>query len=451
MKKYIMVRRVAALFAALCVALLCTVTAFADDVYLEYRIDGIKNGQTDVSKSPTITLTFSESVVGSTVKENNINSFSLTDSNSAEVPIDVKFPESSNSLYQGKLITVSPKSDLTPGMSYVFTIKDTVTSDSGHRVYSGERVSFTVATGSTTTTTTTTTAKANVSITTTTSSSGSPGSGSSAGTTSRQATAGSAVTSAPAISTRIARSVRGRPSSGGSSDKTTKAERTTRETTTRETTTRETTTRMPETVTYTRPETTTRYIPETTREIIRPTTGIFEETYPEAEEDTGYTYDYRTEAYYEPSTQVLETVPQEYPGIEKYYKEEEPTADNSALPFVIIAEVALIALPVAGLLYLLKRKASAGGAEEFIPQEEAAEGQTEETKDDSPEEPDETAEEPEEAPGEDEEAEPEETGEETGSEETEDNTEEDTDEDPDEEPDEDSDEESDEDPDDNIF
>jgi hypothetical protein len=204
---------------------------------------------------------------------------------------------------------------------------------------------------------------------------------------------------------------------------------------------------MPETVTYTRPETTTRYIPETTRQIIRPTTGIFEETYPEAEEDTGYTYDYRTEAYYEPSTQVLETVPQEYPGIEKYYKEEEPTADNSALPFVIIAEVALIALPVAGLLYLLKRKASSGGAEEFIPQEEAAEDQAEETKEDSTEEPDETPEEPEEAPGEDEEAEPKETGEETGAEETEDNTEEDTDEDPDE----DSDEESDEDPDDNIF
>lgn len=439
MNKSVTVRRAAALLAAVCIAVLCIIPAFADNGELTCS-PSISDGQTGVPANPTITVVFSDYVSGASVRSSNAGGFSLTDSNSSEIPIDVKFSES-----DGRMVAVTPKNALTAGESYTFRIKDSITSDSGYRLSSEKTVKFTVAqTTTTSTTTTTTTAKANVSITTTTSSSGSPGSGSSAGTTSRQATAGSAVTSAPAISTRIARSVRGRPSSGGSSDKTTKAERTTRETTTRETTTRETTTRMPETVTYTRPETTTRYIPETTRQIIRPTMGIFEETYPEAEEDTGYTYDYRTEAYYEPSTQVLETVPQEYPGIEKYYKEEEPTADNSALPFVIIAEVALIALPVAGLLYLLKRKASAGGAEEFIPQEEAAEGQTEETKEDSTEEPDET---PEEVPGEDEEAEPEETGEETGSEETEDNTEEDTDEDPDE----DSDEESDEDPDDNIF
>lgn len=365
MNKSVTVRRVAALLAAVCIAVLCIIPAFADDGELTCMSSGVTDGQSNVSANPTVTITFSDSVSGASVRSTNTNGFSLTDSRSNEIPLDVRFSES-----DGRIASVTPRSALTAGETYTFRIKESITSDSGRRLSSEKTIRFTVANNQTTSTTATTTARANVSVTTTTAPAGSPGSGSSSGTTSRQATTGSAVPSAPPISTRIARSVRGRPSSGGNADKTTKAERTTRAITSRETTTR-----MPETaeIPYTRPETTTRYIPETVTQIIRPTRNIDEETYPEAEEDTGYTYDYRTEAYYEPPTQILETAPSEYPNLEKYYKEEEPTADNSALPFVIIAEVALIALPVAGLLYLLKRKSSAGGAEAFIPQEEAGE------------------------------------------------------------------------------
>ncbi len=373
MNNSITVRRAAAFLTALCIALLCTLTAFADNGELSVLVSGLKKGQTDVSKTPKFSVTFSDNVSSAAVIDANKNCFLLTDSKSNDIPLEVTFTDKPEESPGNRIVTVTPKTVLTPGEAYVFTIKASVTSDSGYRLKSDEIYTFTVAADKQTTSPTTTLpsgTKQSAVTTTTRPAGGNQGSNSSAGTTGRQSATGSGASSAPPVSTRIARSVRGRPSGGNTADKTTKAERTTREITTRETTTRETATRAPETTElYTAPEIETETV--TRRIVTRP--DIFPEDNPITEDETGLTYNNTTRGYAEPFTEYYDTAPSEYPNLEKYYKEEEPTADNSALPFVIIAEVALIALPVAGLLYLLKRKSSASGAEAFIPQEEAAE------------------------------------------------------------------------------
>ncbi len=364
-------RRALTLFCALVFALLFTFTAFADDE-LTVTITGISNGQTEVTKNPTFTLKFSESVPLSSLSESYV---SLTDSSSNEIPLDVRIDDAASNT-----VTVSPRSPLTPGASYIFTVRDTVTSDNGHRLAGSRMVSFTVATEKTTTITTTTEPAGTKNSDTTTTAARSSG----------QKT--DSMTSAPPVSTRIARSVRGRDSSGNTEAKTTKASRTSRDPdTSRSVTTRTATTRPvtsePVTaappVTYTVPE-------ETSREILQPTTHEYPTRF--EYDDEGYTVqDYTAPTYtqpqYNPVYDYTQTVPATYPNIDSYTKPDEPEADNRALPLLIAGEVLIVLIPVALFILFSMKKAKktedsdseTAPAEESAPESEETSGNTEET------------------------------------------------------------------------
>lgn len=121
----------------------------------------IANGAQDVSRNPQIVLTFSKNVVHFTVRDNNKKCFTLTDSSGANVPINVIMGDDQVDPSIKRIVTVEPKSELTPGMTYLLKIGKDVTSKSGVSLGRDNYISFTVAGEKTTkpTTSKTTTTK----------------------------------------------------------------------------------------------------------------------------------------------------------------------------------------------------------------------------------------------------------------------------------------------------
>ncbi|MBQ7637510.1 MAG: Ig-like domain-containing protein [Clostridia bacterium] len=122
----------------------------------------VPNGAQNVPENPKIVLTFSKNVVHFTVRDNNKKCFTLTDANGADVPINVIMGDDQVDPSIKRIVTVKPKSSLTPGMKYLLKIGAGVTSKSGVSLGRDNYVSFTVAGENTTKQKTTkeTTAKA---------------------------------------------------------------------------------------------------------------------------------------------------------------------------------------------------------------------------------------------------------------------------------------------------
>ena len=129
----------------------------------------ISNGAENVSPDVEIVLTFTKNVVHFTVRENNKNCFSITDSSGGNVPIDVIMGDDQVDPTIKRIVTIKPKSALTPGETYLLKIGKDVTSKSGVSLGRDTYISFTVANTATTTTTkpTTKTTTAKPSTTTT--------------------------------------------------------------------------------------------------------------------------------------------------------------------------------------------------------------------------------------------------------------------------------------------
>ena len=122
----------------------------------------IPNGSENVSTTPEIVLTFSKNVVNFTVKDNNEKCFKLTDSKGNNVPVDVIMGDDQVDPSIKRIITIKPKSPLTPGETYLLKIGGGITSKSGVSIGKDSYISFTVAddsSGKTTTKAPETTAK----------------------------------------------------------------------------------------------------------------------------------------------------------------------------------------------------------------------------------------------------------------------------------------------------
>ena len=88
----------------------------------------IPNGSENVSTTPEIVLTFSKNVVNFTVRDNNAKCFSMTDSKGNSVPVDVIMGDDQVDPSIKRIITVKPKSPLTPGETYLLKIGGDITS-----------------------------------------------------------------------------------------------------------------------------------------------------------------------------------------------------------------------------------------------------------------------------------------------------------------------------------
>ena len=165
---------VSALLAAACLLLCLTVSAFAEggsgdgsgggkDKPLTLESSSIANGAQNVPVNPEIVLGFSKNVVNISVKENNKNCFSMTDSKGNSVPVDIIMGDDQVNPTQEikRTITVKPAVSLDPGETYLLKISGDVTAKSGAKIGKDNYISFTVA-GATTTVTFTVTASETV-------------------------------------------------------------------------------------------------------------------------------------------------------------------------------------------------------------------------------------------------------------------------------------------------
>ena len=105
----------------------------------------IPNGSENVSTTPEIVLTFSKNVVNFTVRDNNAKCFSMTDSKGNSVPVDVIMGDDQVDPSIKRIITVKPKSPLTPGETYLLKIGGGITSKSGVSIGRDTYIGFTVA------------------------------------------------------------------------------------------------------------------------------------------------------------------------------------------------------------------------------------------------------------------------------------------------------------------
>ena len=105
----------------------------------------IPNGSENVSTTPEIVLTFSKNVVNFTVRDNNAKCFSMTDSKGNSVPVDVIMGDDQVDPSIKRIITVKPKSPLTPGETYLLKIGGDITSKSGVSIGRDTYIGFTVA------------------------------------------------------------------------------------------------------------------------------------------------------------------------------------------------------------------------------------------------------------------------------------------------------------------
>ncbi|MBR4767016.1 MAG: Ig-like domain-containing protein [Clostridia bacterium] len=155
--------RVTALLAAVLIALTFAASSFAEggngdgtgggkDKPLVLDSSSVPNGSENVSPDAEIVLTFTKNVVHFTVRENNMKCFSMTDSKGNNVPIDVIMGDDQVDPSIKRIVTIKPKSPLTPGETYLLKIGGGVTSKSGVSIGKDTYISFTVANTAATTT-----------------------------------------------------------------------------------------------------------------------------------------------------------------------------------------------------------------------------------------------------------------------------------------------------------
>ena len=148
--------RVTALLAAVLIALTFAASSFAEggngdgtgggkDKPLVLDSSSVPNGSENVSPDAEIVLTFTKNVVHFTVRENNMKCFSMTDSKGNNVPIDVIMGDDQVDPSIKRIVTIKPKSPLTPGETYLLKIGGGVTSKSGVSIGKDTYISFTVA------------------------------------------------------------------------------------------------------------------------------------------------------------------------------------------------------------------------------------------------------------------------------------------------------------------
>ena len=149
-------KRFVTVLIVLLMLLTCAVTAFAGggngdgtgggkNKPLALASSSVANGAQNVSQNPEIVLTFNKNVVNFTVRDNNKKCFSLTDENGKSIPIDVIMGDDQVDPDIKRIITIKPKSSLTPGTTYLLKIGGGITSKSGVSIGRDSYISFTVA------------------------------------------------------------------------------------------------------------------------------------------------------------------------------------------------------------------------------------------------------------------------------------------------------------------
>lgn len=104
----------------------------------------LADGAKDVACDAAITLTFNKNVVNLAVKDSNLKCFSLSDAKGA-VPVSVLMGDDQVDPNVKRIVTVRPKSALTPGTPYTLTISGSLTAKSGAALGSDIRLTFTTA------------------------------------------------------------------------------------------------------------------------------------------------------------------------------------------------------------------------------------------------------------------------------------------------------------------
>ena len=141
---------------ALLMLLSTAVTAYAEggngdgsgggkDQPLTLVSSSVANGDTIDTTTPKIELTFSKNVVNFTVRDKNMKCFSMTDEDGKSVSIEVIMGDDQVDPSIKRIVTVTPKSPLTPGKTYALKIGGGVTSKSGVSIGKDTYISFTVA------------------------------------------------------------------------------------------------------------------------------------------------------------------------------------------------------------------------------------------------------------------------------------------------------------------
>lgn len=149
------VKRLFALLTVLVLLFVCAFTALAGggngdgtgggkDKPLELASSSIANGAEDVSRNPEIVLTFNKNVVNFTVKDNNKKCFSMTDEDGNNVPINVIMGDDQVDPSIKRIITITPRSPLTLGTTYLLKIGGGITSKSGVSIGKDSYIAFTV-------------------------------------------------------------------------------------------------------------------------------------------------------------------------------------------------------------------------------------------------------------------------------------------------------------------
>ncbi|MBR5112486.1 MAG: Ig-like domain-containing protein [Clostridia bacterium] len=159
-------RHILVFLAAVLIALSFVVPASAEggngdgsgggkDKPLALESASIANGEQNVSLTPEIVLNFNKNVVHFTVRDNNMNCFSMTDSKGNSVPIDVIMGDDQVDPSIKRIVTIKPKSSLEPGETYLLKIGKDITSKSGVSLGRDTYISFTTAAKPSTTKSTT--------------------------------------------------------------------------------------------------------------------------------------------------------------------------------------------------------------------------------------------------------------------------------------------------------
>ena len=149
-------KHILAFLAAVLIVLSFAVPAFAEggngdgsgggkDKPLALESASIANGAQNVSLTPEIVLNFNKNVVHFTVRDNNMNCFSMTDSKGNSVPIDVIMGDDQVDPSIKRIVTIKPKSSLEPGETYLLKIGKDITSKSGVSLGRDTYISFTTA------------------------------------------------------------------------------------------------------------------------------------------------------------------------------------------------------------------------------------------------------------------------------------------------------------------
>jgi hypothetical protein len=112
---------------------------------LALESSSVADGAADVTITAEIKLTFSKNVVNMTVKDSNLKCFSLTGPNGAAVPIDVLVGDDQVDPNVKQIITVRPKSPLSPGTPYTLAISKNLTSKSGETLAADVTLRFSTA------------------------------------------------------------------------------------------------------------------------------------------------------------------------------------------------------------------------------------------------------------------------------------------------------------------